>query len=122
MTDMGLRKSYSRSRNSVEEFPFEMTMALPRKRPLSHRDPDDLALLRRIVRDHPQATLHQLCERIKAKHHLTTSPSNLSRALKYLDLSHRKMRGFKSRDMAMPLATPDRYASDSRSGLPSMRI
>ena len=81
---------YSRSHNSVEEMSFELTIALPRAHPPSHCDPADLALVHRLVRDYPQETLHQLCERVEIEYHLTTSRSNLSRALRQLSLGRRK--------------------------------
>src|SRR5712692_7186148 len=80
---------YLHGRNSVEERTFELTKALPRTRPLSHCDPDDLALVCRLVNEHPQVTLNQLCKQVQTEYHLTTSPSNLSRSLKSLGLSRR---------------------------------
>lgn len=57
-------EAYSRGHNSVEGMTFELTKALPRIRPLSHCDPDDLALVDRLFRAHPQETLQQLCKRV----------------------------------------------------------
>jgi len=67
-----------------------LTKALPRTWPLSRTDPDDLALVPRLLSEHPKETLNQLCELVQAEDHLATSPANLSRALKSLGLSRRK--------------------------------
>lgn len=87
LTVMEPQNSYSRIRNSVKQIPFELVKPLPRTRPLSHCNPNDLALVRLLVKNYPQETLGQLCARIQAEHHLNTSPSNLSRALKQVGLN-----------------------------------
>jgi len=88
---------YLHDRNSVEERTFELTKALPRTQPLSHTDCDDLALVRRLINEHPKETLNQLCERVQTEYHLTTSHSTLSRALKCLGLSRRKRTSHRTR-------------------------
>ena len=67
---------------------MERTLKLitrPRTRSLSHRNSADLALARRLVNDHTQDMLQELYNRIKIEHHLATSPTNLSQALKNLE-------------------------------------
>jgi site-specific DNA recombinase len=52
------------SRNSVTKMAFELSKSLLKVRPLSHKNSADLALLKQLAKDDPQATLRQLRERI----------------------------------------------------------
>lgn len=50
------------------------------------------SVIRGALRKQPDATLVELCECVQASHHLSASPSMMSRELKLLDLPRKKSR------------------------------
>lgn len=71
-------KSYSRSRNSVEQIPFEIAKSIFQQKPFW--SDERIRLLRRFVKKKPTATLQELCEWMKQDYGLTVSKTEMCRA------------------------------------------
>lgn len=72
---------YQRSHNPVielEEIPFELTCSLRQAKPLFK--PYNLELVKRLVAQHPQATLKQLCVMVEREKGFRVAISSMHRA------------------------------------------
>lgn len=77
---MGLRKYYSRSRNSANQITFELARSLPKLRLLWNAE--RLQFVRRLIKRNPNATLRELCEELRLQQGLSVSISSMSRAIR----------------------------------------
>ncbi len=75
---MEARKSYSRSRNSVEQIPFEIAKVVSQRKPFW--SDERIRLLRHFLQKRPTATLRELCALMKHDYGLSVSITEMSRA------------------------------------------
>jgi site-specific DNA recombinase len=78
---IGNTKLYLRGYNSVESIPFQLSQDLPQKSLPLHQQiaPEDL---RRLIKKHPGATLHDLCELIQKAQGISMSTTAMCRLLR----------------------------------------
>lgn len=90
---------YLRGRNSVESIPFQLSQVLHRRVPPLHQQitPEGL---RRLLRKHPGATLHDLCKLIQKERSIKISTTAMCRLLK----QYRIRRKRSHHQAALPLA------------------
>jgi transposase len=69
---------------------YVVTRMLPKNEAILKRE--NLDLVRKLVQQHPTATLRELCGELRREYNLTMSITSMSRALKRLGLEH-KQRG-----------------------------
>jgi hypothetical protein len=86
---IGNTKLYLRGRNSVERIPFHLSQVLPQRILPLHQQiaPDDL---RRLIKRHPTATLHDLCELALKEQGITMSITAMCRLVKRHRIARRR--------------------------------
>lgn len=73
--------SYSEDRNPVDDILFELLKDMPEVLP-PLREQLSSELLRDVVRQHPKATLIELCQMVEHEHGIELSTTSMSRLLR----------------------------------------
>ena len=84
-------KSYLHAHNPVlelEEVRFELHKSLPQAKPLFKKE--NLLLVRRLIEQHPKATLQQLCEMVQREKGFRVYTSSMHRAQMRLGLRRKE--------------------------------
>jgi site-specific DNA recombinase len=78
---IGNTKLYPRGCNSVEGIPFQLSQLLPQRILPLHRQITS-ADLRRLIKEYPRATLHDLCDLLQKERSITMSTTAMCRLVK----------------------------------------
>ena len=98
---IGNTKLYPRGRNSVESISFQLSQVLP-QRILPLRQQITSEDLRKLIKQHPRATLHDLCELVLKEQGITISITAMCRLVKRYEIA--RWRGHPPNPSSLPIA------------------
>ena len=96
-------ESYRSERSSVKDCSFEILKLLPES-PLTLYEQFDSITLGRLIKQHPLATLQQLCDHAKLERGIVLSPQTMCKLLLRVGLSRKVRRQLQTFDHKRLLA------------------